>query len=79
MSQKSKKFGTVGGSIVSIDNSRMNMLDVSNNNATRGETVGIRTPVDDLVIDNNLFYENDETPEDEEQQKQSSSRPLNTD
>jgi len=52
---------------VSIDNSRINMLDVSNNNATRGETVGIRTPVDDLVIDNNLFYENDETPEDEEQ------------
>lgn len=54
------------------------MLEVSNNNVNvtnNGETVG-RNPHEDLVIDNNLFYQN-ETPDDSDQVNQNSSRPLN--
>tara|TARA_B110001450_G_C17321657_1_gene359692 strand:- start:205 stop:387 length:183 start_codon:yes stop_codon:yes gene_type:complete len=56
------------------------MLDASNNNVT---AVGdIRndeltpTPTGELVIDNNLFYENSGMP-DNEKDNQNSSRPLN--
>jgi hypothetical protein len=45
----------------SSNNSNLNMLDQSNNvtAVNIGETSGMRTPADDLVIDNNLFYGND--------------------
>tara|TARA_B110000285_G_C15067648_1_gene586084 strand:+ start:1244 stop:1438 length:195 start_codon:yes stop_codon:yes gene_type:complete len=63
----------------------MNMLDVSNNQVTAatigetaGGTIGRRTPEDqeEIVVDNNYFYEN-ETPEGDEEKNQNSSRPLN--
>jgi hypothetical protein len=44
---------------------------------TVGGTVGRRTPQDqeEIVVDNNYFYEND-TPEGDEEKIQNSSRPL---
>lgn len=64
----------------SSNNSNLNMLDQSNNVTAADvvQTAGIRTPQDDLVIDNNLFYGNDTPDGDQEknQGNQDSSRPL---